>query len=100
MILNFNLKDRLFGGFKLAKNAASDKYVYIGYGIRFYSHSEFSLPDGSMGKNVIIFGVDMSSPVHVDNTKKDILILGKGPTQGLGGITLTAGAQYSINFSR
>ena len=80
MILNFNLKDRLFGGFKLAKNAASDKYVYIGYGIRFYSHSEFSLPDGSMGKNVIIFGVDMSSPVHVDNTKKDILILGKGPT--------------------
>ena len=25
----------------------------------------------------------MSSFVHVDNTKKDILILGKGPTQDL-----------------
>ena len=32
-------------------------------------------------KNVIIFGVDMSSSVHVDNKKKDILILGEGPTQ-------------------
>ena len=25
----------------------------------------------------------MSSSAHVDNKKKDILILGKGPTQGL-----------------
>ena len=30
----------------------------------------------------MIFGVDMSS-AHIDNKKKDILILGKGPTQGL-----------------
>ena len=32
----------------------------------------------------------MSSSVHVDNKGKDILILGKGPTQGLGGHSLTA----------
>ena len=25
----------------------------------------------------------MSSPVHIDNRKKDILVLGEGPTQGL-----------------
>ena len=25
----------------------------------------------------------MSSPAHIDNKKKDILVLGKGPTQGL-----------------
>ena len=31
----------------------------------------------------------MSSSVHVDNKKKDILILGLGPTQGLDGTTLT-----------
>ena len=37
--------------------------------------SEFSLPDGSVGKNVIIVGVDISSSVHIDNQKKDILIL-------------------------
>ena len=53
-----------------------------------------------MGKNVIVFGVDMSSSVHTDNGKKDFLILGKGPTQGLDDTRLTAEAQYSINFSR
>ena len=37
-----------------------------------------------MGKNVIIFGVNMSSSVHIDNKSKDILILGKRPTQKLG----------------
>ena len=41
----------------------------------------FLHPDGETGKNVIIFGADMSSSVHVDNKKKDILILGKDPTQ-------------------
>ena len=32
----------------------------------------------------------MSSSVHVDNKKHDILILGESPTQGLDGTTLTA----------
>ena len=40
----------------------------------------------------------MSSSVHIDNKKKDILILGKGPTQGLEH-TLTAEKMYSINFT-
>ena len=53
-----------------------------------------------MGKNDIIFGVDMSSSVHIDNINKNILILGKGPTQGLDNTTLTAEIEYSINFSR
>ena len=42
----------------------------------------------------------MSSSVHYDNKKKDILILGIGPTQGLDDTTLIAKAQYSIIFSR
>ena len=41
----------------------------------------------------------MSSSVHADNKKKDILILDDGPTQGLGGTTLTAEKLYSINFT-
>ena len=36
-----------------------------------------------MGKNVVIFGDDLSLPVHIDNKDKDILNLGKGPAQGL-----------------
>ena len=61
---DFTLKDFLFGGVKLAKYANPDKYGYSGYGIGFDSHLEFSFTDGSIGKNVIIFIVDMSSPVH------------------------------------
>ena len=38
----------------------------------------------------------MSSSTAIDDKKKDILILGKGPTQGLGHI-LSAGKMYSIN---
>ena len=53
-----------------------------------------------MGKNVIIFGADMSSSVHVDNKEKDILILGEGPTQQLDDTTLTAEAKYPINFTQ
>ena len=41
----------------------------------------------------------MSSTVHIDNKKKDILILGLGPAQGIGD-TKVAEALYSINFSR
>ena len=40
----------------------------------------------------------MSSSSHIDNKKKDILVLGKGPTQGLEHI-LTAEKMYSINFT-
>ena len=38
--------------------------------------------------------------MHIDHKGKDILILGKGPTQGLNITTLTAEAQYSINFTQ
>ena len=40
----------------------------------------------------------MSSSPHIDNKKKVILILGRGPTQGLEH-TLTAEKMYSINFT-
>ena len=48
----------------------------------------------------IIFEVDMSSSVHANNKNKDTLILGKGQTQGLDNITLTAKGEYSISFSK
>ena len=62
--------------------------------------SKFSLPDGSYGKNVITFGDDLSSSVHVDNKEKDILTLSEGPTQGLYDTTLTAEAKYPTNFTQ
>ena len=41
----------------------------------------------------------MNSSIQVDNQGKDILILGKGPTQGLGENSLTTEKMYSINFT-
>ena len=41
----------------------------------------------------------MNSSTHIDNKEKDILILGKGPTQGLGEHSLTAEKMHSINFT-
>ena len=55
----------------LTKNFDLDKYnKYSGYGIRFDSPSEFSFTDGSYGKNVVIFGADMSLSFHVDHKGK------------------------------
>ena len=41
----------------------------------------------------------MSNSVHVDNKRKDILILDKRPTQALDNSTLTAEKMYSTNFA-
>ena len=97
---DFALGGCLFEGVKLAKNADTDKYVYSGYGIGFNMRIEYSLPDGSVSKNIIIFGVDMSSSVHIDDKGKVILILGKGPKQGLNDTMLAAKTHYSIYFTR
>ena len=57
-------------------------YKYSRYRIGFDRKGLFSIGD-EIGKNVIIFGVDMRSSPHIDNKKNNILILGKGNTQGL-----------------
>ena len=72
----------------------------FGYGIGFDGRGSYSYRSGGNGRNVIIFGEDMSSSVRVDNKGKDILITGKGPTQGLGKHSLSAEKMYSINFTK
>ena len=74
------LKSCLFGAVTLTKNADIDKYKYSRYGIGFDKRGSFSLPGGGFGQNVVLFGADMSSSIHIDNKEKDILILGLGPT--------------------
>ena len=95
---DLTLKNCLFGAVILTKNADIEKYVYSGYGIGFDRRFSFSSPGGGFGQNVLIFGVDMISSAHIDNKKKDIFVLGKGPTQGLEH-TLNAEKMYSINFT-
>ena len=76
----------------MTKNA--DKYS--GFGIGFDRDGSFSFSGTGLGRNVIIFRVDMSSSTTIDNRKKDILILGKGLKQGLEH-TLSAEKMYLIN---
>ena len=49
-------------------------------------------------ENVIIFGADIRSSVHVDTKGRNILILGEGSIQGLDDTTFTAEAKFTINF--
>ena len=95
---DLTLENCLFGPASLTKNADMDKYKYSGYGMNMIDMDYFSHPSGGTGRNVIIFGVDMSSSTKIGNRKKDELIIGKGPTQGLEH-TLSAEKVHSINFT-
>ena len=88
----------MFGVVRLTKNPDINKNNHSGYRIGFDRKGFFSVGN-EVGRNVIIFGVDMCSSSHIDNKKKYILILGKGPTQEFEH-TLTVEKLYSINFSK
>ena len=90
----------MFEAVKLTKNAEPDKYRYCSYVLEFYSFSQFSWSDGGWGKNVIIFGADMSSSVHVGNKEKNILVLCQGQTQELHDTMITPEAKYSIKSTK
>ena len=92
------IKKCLLGAVTLTKNADIEKYKYSAYGIGFDRRSSFPFTGGGFGQNVLIFDVDMSTSIHINNKGKDILVLGRGPTQVLKS-TLTAEKMYSINFT-
>ena len=102
------LENCLFGAVSLTKNADIDKYKYSGYGIGFDRHEEFSFGGRGFGRNAIIFGVDLSSSVHTNNKKNNILVLGKDFKLRLGkdfqdfinSTTIYAGKMYSISFTK
>ena len=77
------IKNCLFAAVTLTKNAGIEKYKCSGCGIGFDRRSIFSFLIGGFDQNVLILGADMSSSIHVNNKRKYILVLGRGPTQGL-----------------
>ena len=90
---NFNissyptLENVLFGAVSLIKHIGIDEYKYSEYGIGFDKRGTISIGNG-FGRNCIISGVDISSSAHVDNEKKDVLILLEVSAEGLDGTTL------------
>ena len=61
--------------------------------------SSGSDPSGEDGRNVIIFGADLSSSVHANNKVNNILVLDKTFVQGINGTTVYAEKMYLTNFS-
>ena len=89
----------LFGAVNLTKNADVDQHKYSRYGIGFDRHGQFGFGSRGFGRNAIIFGVDLSSSVHANNKKDNILVLGKDFIQGINGTTIYAEKMYLINFT-
>ena len=59
----------------MTKTADFDRYKYSGYGIGFDVRGSFLLSDDSVfskKRNKIIFGIEMSLSVHIDNKNKKI----------------------------
>ena len=83
------LKHCFFEAVKWTKNFDISEYRHSGYGIRFERRETFSIGKGFC-RSRMVFAVDMSYSVHVDNKKIDILILYEGHTKGLDGTSLTA----------
>ena len=54
------LENSLFESVKLTKHPDVDQYRYFGYGVGFDRKASFSI-SYEIGKNVTIFGVDMSA---------------------------------------
>ena len=96
---DFTLENCLFGAVGLTKNADISKYKYSGYGIGFDSKGIFTHQSGGYGKNVIIFGDDLSSSKHTNNKTRNILVLGRDFIQGIDGTKIYAKGMYSTNFT-
>ena len=91
---------------KITKNTDSSKNNYIGYGLCFDEGGEFgpTVKQGNFNrttnaKNVIIFGVDMSSSIHTTNRANNIHVMGKDFIQGIIDTTICAEKLFHNNFT-
>ena len=83
----------------MTKIADTGKYKYQGHGIGLNLSGIFSHPDGRNGKNVIIFGVDMTNSKHANKKTKDVLVLGHSLIQKINDATIYAEKMHSSNFT-
>ena len=91
---------------KITKNTDSSKNNYTGYGLCFDEGGEFGYTarQGNFNrttnaKNVIIFGADMSSNIHLTNRANNIYVMGKDFIQGINDTTIYAEKLFHNNFT-
>ena len=104
---SFTVQNALFGAMQITKDATDNsKNNYKGYGICFDERSQFghTIIEGSFthttnGRNVLIFGADMSSSVHATNRANHVYLMGDGLTQGINDTTIYVEKNYYGNFT-
>ena len=104
---SFTIQNALFGAMQITKNATDNsKNNYKGYGICFDERSQFShtITEGGFahttnGRNVLIFGVDMSFSAHATNRANHVYLMGEGLTQGINDTTIYVEKNYWRNFT-
>ena len=96
---DFTVLNGLFRAVKITKDLNNSHYKYSGYGICFDGESDFTFGNTTNGKNVIIFGADMSFSSHSTNKTQNIYVLGKDFVQGINGTTIYAEDIYKHNFT-
>ena len=104
---SFTIQNALFGAMQITKNATdSDKNNYKGHGICFDERSQFGhtitengVTYTSNGRNVLIFGADMSFSAHATNKANHIYLMGDGLTQGVNDTTIYSEKKSFRNFT-
>ena len=104
---SFTIQDALFGAMQITKNATDNsKNNYKGCGICFDEGSQFghTMTEGGRthitnGRNVLIFGADMSFSIHKTNRANHIYVMGDGLTQGINDTTVYVEKKYFRNFT-
>ena len=81
---DFTIQNAFLGAIKITEDLSdSDHNNYNGYRICFDEQSDFTFGNITNGKNVIMFGTDMSFSAHERNRQNEIYVLGRGKIQGV-----------------
>ena len=103
---DYTIQNALFGAMKITKNTDSSKNYYTVYGLCFDEGGEFghTVRQGNFdritnAKNVIMFGVDMSSSINTTNRANNIYVVGKDFIQGINDTTIYAEKLFHNNFT-
>ena len=108
---SFTVQNALFGAMQITKDPTENsKNNYKGYGICFDERSQFGhtiteegFKHTTNGRNVLIFGADMSFSVHATNHATmqltHIYLMGEGLTQGIHDTTIYVEKNYYRNFT-
>ena len=94
----FTIQNALFGAMQIAKNADTSKYIYESEEFT-HVRKRGNFNDTTTGRNVIIFGVDMSFSKHANNKVNSIYVMGKDYIQKINDTKIYAEKMYYRNFT-